>query len=173
LEKEPESNHVRMFGCLKCGSPFFAYPPDDMHKLASRNNSSFSETVQVKYVCAKCKEINGLYWGKPVHLRGVKVALTHLFQALTQVIGQVIKIRIPIGKANKPTSETSSMDVGSPADLDNEIYDYILSNGGAIAVNQASEDLGVPPELIREALERLSSDGRLKQQMAAGDGIPV
>ena len=54
--------------------------------------------------------------------------------------------------------EPSPAEIG---DLDSTIYDYILSNEGRIAVVKASEDLGLPVDRVREAVQRLTIEGRL------------
>jgi DNA-binding Lrp family transcriptional regulator len=50
----------------------------------------------------------------------------------------------------------------SDENIDEKIYEYIQSKGGAIGIRSASEDLGVPAEAIREAIERMTMEGRLK-----------
>jgi hypothetical protein len=165
-ETEQKSNdHAKMFGCTKCGSPFPAYPPDDVHCVASRNSSSFLETIEASYVCASCNEATTLYWGKPVLLRPLIVAFNRLIQALMQIVSR----RARVEKEEEAPSDIPQADVGMPESLDDEIYNYIMSNGGAIAVNKASEELGVAPELVKEALERLSAEGRLRPHMAAAE----
>jgi hypothetical protein len=47
-------------------------------------------------------------------------------------------------------------------DIDDKIYEYIQSKGGAIGIRSASEDLHVPGEAIKEAIERMTMEGRLK-----------
>ena len=54
----------------------------------------------------------------------------------------------------------------SAENIDDEIYEYISSNGGAIAVRKAAEDLRIPAEVIKEAIERMATEGRLKPQPA-------
>jgi hypothetical protein len=52
----------------------------------------------------------------------------------------------------------------SAENIDDEIYEYISSNGGAIAVRKAAEDLRIPVEVIKEAIGRMATEGRLKPQ---------
>jgi hypothetical protein len=59
------------------------------------------------------------------------------------------------------------MSIEPPEDLENRIYEYILENGGAITVGGASEDLGIPADLITQVIERMTLDGRLKQYSSA------
>jgi rubredoxin len=56
---------VKKFSCLKCGSPFDAYPPDDRHNVATRNEKDFKDNIKVDYVCKDCRNTNTIYWGHP------------------------------------------------------------------------------------------------------------
>jgi hypothetical protein len=47
-------------------------------------------------------------------------------------------------------------------DIDDKIYEYIQSRGGAIGIRTASEELGLPAEAIKEAIQRMTMEGRLK-----------
>ena len=53
----------KTFSCLKCGRPFPAYPPDDLHPTASLNKEDLENTVEMKYKCDCGNEIT-LYWGR-------------------------------------------------------------------------------------------------------------
>ena len=45
---------------------------------------------------------------------------------------------------------------------EDEVLDYISSHGGAISLDQASQDLGLTPERLSENIEKLKTDGRLR-----------
>jgi len=53
----------KRFSCVKCGSSFIAYPPDDFHVYASIKESEIDEPVKMEYRCKDCGNINILYWG--------------------------------------------------------------------------------------------------------------
>jgi len=53
----------KTFSCLKCGSPFIGYPPDDYHQIASIKESEVGDPIKVEYRCEKCGKTNVLYWG--------------------------------------------------------------------------------------------------------------
>lgn len=55
----------RKYGCLKCGNPFEAYPPDDRHHTATRSEKDYEDNIKVEYQCSKCGEKNIIYWGAP------------------------------------------------------------------------------------------------------------
>ena len=54
---------VKKFSCLKCGTPFDAYPPDDRHDIATRNEKDYEDHIKVDYRCKECSTINTIYWG--------------------------------------------------------------------------------------------------------------
>jgi len=56
---------VKKFSCLNCGTPFEAYPPDDLHDKATRKKGFYKDNIKVNYICKKCKNVNTLYWGHP------------------------------------------------------------------------------------------------------------
>lgn len=56
---------VKKFSCLNCGNPFDAYPPDDSHDTASRNEGEYEDKIKVNYICKECKNVNTIYWGHP------------------------------------------------------------------------------------------------------------
>ena len=60
----------KIFSCIKCGHPFTAYPPDDVHDIATRNESDYEDHIKIDYKCEKCGAINTIYWSRP----GVSVA---------------------------------------------------------------------------------------------------
>ena len=55
-----------------------------------------------------------------------------------------------------PPAETSSED-----QIDAKLLEYITHQGGSISLSKASEDLGVPPATIKEAIGRLRNGGKL------------
>jgi hypothetical protein len=159
----------RTYGCAKCGTPFTAYPPDDIHITSSRQSSSFLETIETSFVCGVCNEVTRLYWGRPVFYRGIVVGLHRLYAFTTLVaqrlLGRFFASRIRKGKNEEQGQEMaqeysdSAEDIG---DIDEKIYEYIRSKGGAIGIRSASEDLHVPAEAIKEAIQRMTMEGRLK-----------
>jgi len=54
---------LKRFSCLKCGTPFDAYPPDDRHDTATRNEKDYEDNIKVDYRCKECGHINTIYWG--------------------------------------------------------------------------------------------------------------
>ena len=53
---------VKKYSCLKCGTPFDAYPPDDHHTFASRDPNQYKDNIKVTYICKECKNENVIYW---------------------------------------------------------------------------------------------------------------
>jgi hypothetical protein len=82
-----------------------------------------------------------------------------------RLLGRLFTSRIGKGKNEEQGREMaqeysdSAEDIG---DIDEKIYEYIQSKGGAIGIRSASEDLRLPAEVIKEAIERLTMEGRLK-----------
>ena len=58
-----ENERGKKFSCLKCGSSFIGYPPDDYHQIASIKESEVGDPIKVEYRCKKCGKTNVLYWG--------------------------------------------------------------------------------------------------------------
>jgi DNA-directed RNA polymerase subunit RPC12/RpoP len=161
--KEKPNLQPRTYGCIKCGSSISAYPPDDVHDVASRDRSTFLDAIETTYVCSKCNEITRLYWGRPVRYRGIVVALSQIYGGIGRIVGRAgIGLRRGASEEDAET-EAPPMSTEPPEELENRIYDYILENGGAITVGRASEDLGIPADLITQVIERMTLDGRLKQ----------
>jgi hypothetical protein len=153
----------RTYGCAKCGTPFTAYPPDDVHNMSSRERSSFLEKIETSHICSKCNEVTRLYWGRPVFYQSIAVAL-RAFAALTALIMQKL-LRIRAGDSQQEEDEGHDIPQeysDSAEEIDEKIYEYISSNGGAIAVRKAAQDLRIPAEVINEAIERMATEGRLK-----------
>jgi len=160
----------KTFACASCGSPINVYPPDDIHKVASRERSSFLEAVEGVGVCSKCNEKNRFYWGKPVPYRLMVILARRLAQLLTSLV------RIPLGRLSlggmaksSPHDAEASPPISDEEreDIENRLIDYISENGGAIMPNRAAEELGIPVELLNESIERMKVDGRLKQTATA------
>ncbi len=57
------SETVKKFSCLKCGTTFTAYPPDDFHQSAALKHYELEEPIKIEYKCEKCGNVNVLYWG--------------------------------------------------------------------------------------------------------------
>jgi hypothetical protein len=151
---------------MKCGSPIYVYPPDDVHSIASRDRSSFLKVVESIGVCSKCNEVTRLYWGKPVAYR----PLILLVRQLRGSIGRALTGLVSLGgrgmRGRAKTVEPFEMSDAEKEDVQARVRDYITENEGAIALSKAAEDLGIPVEFVREAIDKLTSEGRLKQ---AGD----
>jgi len=159
---EKATSQPRTFACAKCGSPIIVYPPDDIHKVASRERSSFLEAVECVGACSKCNETTRLYWGKPVHYRLIVILARRTFAFLKNFLGQIPLSRIRRvrpGEANPGAATISDED---REEIENRLIDYISDNGGAIVPSKAAEELGIPAGLIKESIERMTTDGRLK-----------
>jgi predicted ribosome quality control (RQC) complex YloA/Tae2 family protein len=79
-----------------------------------------------------------------------------------RLLGRFLKVRVDESHKKKQDEETPEEYSEAAESIDDELYQYIQSNGGAISVRAASEDLGLPPEAIKEALRRMTIEGRLK-----------
>ena len=159
---ENSTSQPRTFACAKCGSPIIVYPPDDIHKVASRERSSFLEAVESIGVCGKCNETTRLYWGRTVPYRPIIIFGRRTGALLNNLIGQIPLKRIAGARPGKDT-ETAEITDEQREEIENRLIDYISENGGAITPSKAAEDLGIPPELVKESIERMSQDGRLTQ----------
>lgn len=55
----------KSFSCLKCGTLFIGYPPDDFHRIASLKPSEVDDPIRMEYKCKEegCGNTNVLYWG--------------------------------------------------------------------------------------------------------------
>lgn len=53
---------AKKYSCLKCGSPFDAYPPDDSHDTATRDPNKYEDQIKVDYRCKDCGYVNTIYW---------------------------------------------------------------------------------------------------------------
>jgi DNA-directed RNA polymerase subunit RPC12/RpoP len=53
---------ARKYCCINCGTPFEIYPPDDLHRKASRIEKECEQSVKVEYKCEKCGHNNTIYW---------------------------------------------------------------------------------------------------------------
>jgi len=159
---ENSTSQPRTFACAKCGSPIIVYPPDDIHKVASRERSSFLEAVESIGVCGKCNETTRLYWGRTVPYRPIIILGRRTGALLNNLIGQIPLKRIAGARPGKDT-ETAEITDEQREEIENRLIDYISENGGAITSAKAAEDLGIPPELVKESIERMTQDGRLTQ----------
>ena len=153
--------HSKTFACVKCGSPISVYPPDDVHNVASRERSSFPEVVESIGVCSKCNEVTRLYWGKPVACRGLVILLRQLRTTIS-------RRKMTGSRSETEMPGADSISDGEMEQLENQVHDYILDNGGALVLSKAANELGIPVDLVRESVERMTSDGRLKQ---TGEGV--
>jgi hypothetical protein len=156
----------RTFACKNCGSPISVYPPDDVHCIASRDESYFLTVVESIGVCSKCSATTSLYWGKPVFYRPIILLVRRLRTLVQGLIGQAIQRGGGIGRRGRPEAETAEpleMSEDEKQDVQARVQDYIMENEGAIGLNKASEDLGLPVEFIKEAIQALARDGKLKQ----------
>jgi DNA-directed RNA polymerase subunit RPC12/RpoP len=54
---------TKMFSCAKCGAPFEAFPPDDLHSIATRlEKEATKDNVIAEYKCRDCGKVNTIYW---------------------------------------------------------------------------------------------------------------
>ena len=161
LESLPK---YRTFACMRCGSPILVYPPDDVHKIASRDQASFLDVVESIGVCSQCKEVTRLYWGKPVFYRGIIILSRKLRSTVKGMLGQAISGGMRIrGRRNQEEAveEASPLSEDEQADIQSRVRDYISENGGAIGLSKAAEDLGIPLEYVKFAIQRMTSEGTL------------
>jgi hypothetical protein len=163
---ETKTPQPRTYGCAKCATPFTAYPPDDVHNMSSRDSSSFLESIETLHLCSKCNEATRLYWGRPVVYRGIVVRLHHLYAFVISVaqrlLGRLLRVKVGKSQDREEDQEMPREDSDSAESIDDEIYEYIQSKGGAIGIRSASQDLQIPAEVIKEAIERMTMEGRLK-----------
>jgi hypothetical protein len=137
--------------------------------VASRIASPFLEEIHSDYVCPGCREVSRLYWGKSIPGRSTLDTMHRICNKTNSLIGSisVLKAILPQrfrGDENEPEEIDDLPDVDAPStdEVDNMVYDYILSNNGAIVVKKAAEDLAMSPDSIKETIERLSLAGKLK-----------
>ena len=90
------------------------------------------------------------------------VGLQRFSALITLIVQRLLKVRTGKSKDAAGDSEMPQEYSESDENIDEKIYEYIQSKGGAIGIRSASEDLGVPAEAIREAIERMTMEGRLK-----------
>lgn len=55
-------------------------------------------------------------------------------------------------------------EAGAPRNVDEDVYRYLVEKGGIISWAEASEDLGLPIDVIKASIERLKKTGRIKQE---------
>ena len=82
-----------------------------------------------------------------------------------RLLGRLFRTRMGKSKNEEQGQEMPSEfsdSAESTGDIDDKIYEYIQSKGGAIGMRSASEDLGLPAEAIKEAIRRMTMEGRLK-----------
>lgn len=163
---ETRGPQPRTYGCAKCGTPFTAYAPDDVHNTSSRESSSFLERIETVHPCSKCNEVTRLYWGRPVVYRGIAVGLHRLYSfavlVAQRLLGTLLRVKVGKSQDKNEDQEMSQEYPDSAENIDDEIYQYIQSKDGAIGIRSASQDLGVPAEVIKESIERMTMEGRLK-----------
>ena len=93
---------------------------------------------------------------------GLQRFATLLSPLITLIAQRLLKIRIGKRKDAKEESEMPQEYPDSGENIDDKIYEYIMSKAGAIGIRSAAEDLHVPAEVIKEAIERMTVEGRLK-----------
>ncbi len=60
-----EASKRRIFGCAKCGNPYEAYPPDDLHDtvaLQEPSKENAESVIKIVHDCSICKHPITLYW---------------------------------------------------------------------------------------------------------------
>ncbi len=79
----------------------------------------------------------------------------------------VVSSEKPQGTASSASEKNVSVkaaakpEEGQPA-FDRKLLEYIRAHGGELKISAASKDLGVPPAFIKETLEKLSREGKVK-----------
>ncbi len=101
---------LRLCGCESCGSPIRAYPPDDIHTVATAGPTTQTDTVEIRYTCSTCGETKRLYWRRPLsfsllvifalYLRRslfppIKLAISRSFRRLKESMGKARGARLP------------------------------------------------------------------------------
>jgi hypothetical protein len=78
-------------------------------------------------------------------------------------VSQLLRlVNVRKGHSESADTEAASFDSNDDGDMDEKIFEYISSKGGAIALNKASKELAIPIEVIKDAIGRMSMDGKLK-----------
>jgi len=54
----------KTFSCLQCGTAFDAYPPDDLHDIATRDENAYENNIKIPYKCKVCGKENFIFWGQ-------------------------------------------------------------------------------------------------------------
>ncbi|WP_449461965.1 Snf7 family protein [Tardisphaera miroshnichenkoae] len=67
----------------------------------------------------------------------------------------------PAPEKNVSVKATVKPEEGQLA-FDRKLLEYIRAHGGELRISAASKDLGVPPAFIKETLEKLSREGKVK-----------
>lgn len=63
-------NRERIYSCPECGTPYYAYPPDDIHTTASLDEPKPEDAESVKKVIhdcdnERCSHPIEIYWYRP------------------------------------------------------------------------------------------------------------
>jgi DNA-directed RNA polymerase subunit RPC12/RpoP len=53
---------VKTYACIKCGHPFVAIPPDDMHIVVLLEPCQRGDSIQIPYDCQNCEHVNIRHW---------------------------------------------------------------------------------------------------------------
>lgn len=53
---------------------------------------------------------------------------------------------------------------GNEVEIERRVYDYIKGKGGNLSISKAAYDLGEPPAVIKQTVDRLASEGRIVVQ---------
>jgi len=64
------NDSLRKFACVNCGTPYEAYPPNDLYNIALPNGCEEGDSIRIKYDCENCHQPNSIYWDKK-HFRAV------------------------------------------------------------------------------------------------------
>jgi hypothetical protein len=52
----------KTYACSKCGHPFVAIPPDDIHVVVLLEQCRRGDSIQIPYDCKNCDNVNIRYW---------------------------------------------------------------------------------------------------------------
>lgn len=55
---------IKTYACSKCGHPFAAVPPDDIHVVVLLEPCKKGDSVEIPYDCKNCDNMNTRYWDK-------------------------------------------------------------------------------------------------------------
>jgi hypothetical protein len=91
---------MRIYGCEECGSPISAYPPDDVHTVATGRSSPLLQTIDIKYLCHGCGGMKFLHWRRPLLVSFPLIVSTYLRSRVFPLLHR--SISVVLEKSIKP-----------------------------------------------------------------------